>query len=149
MPDTRSPTGALRYLASCVWDPGSVRPAFTVPVVCEFLERHLQVEIELKVSDRKVDLLEQGLDLATRIREMTDPDLKARRIGELRTVVVGAAGYFASHGRPRHPDELAKHPSQYRARTLINGGSVSKGEPRACACAGGFEPIARLRPTLL
>ena len=51
-------------------------PAYVAPVVCEFLERHPLVEIELKVSDRQVDLLEHGLDLAVRIREM--PELGAQ-----------------------------------------------------------------------
>jgi DNA-binding transcriptional LysR family regulator len=84
-------------------------PAFVAPVVCDFLERHPGIEIELKVSDRQVDLQEQGLDLAVRIREMPDSQLKARRIGELRVVVFGAPAYFAKHGRPRHPDDLARH----------------------------------------
>jgi DNA-binding transcriptional LysR family regulator len=99
-----APSGLLRIGAPVLF-----APAYVAPVVCEFLERHRQVEIELKVSDRKVDLAEQGLDLAVRIRETTDPELRARRIGSLRTVVFGAAAYFARAGRPRHPDELARH----------------------------------------
>ncbi len=84
-------------------------PAYVAPVVCDFLKRNPQIEIELKVSDRQVDLVEQGLDLAVRIRQLPDSGLKARRIGELRVVVFGAPAYFARHGRPRHPDELAQH----------------------------------------
>ena len=64
-------SGLLRIGAPVLFAPAHVAPA-----VCEFLERHPQVEIELKVSDRQVDLLEHGLDLAVRIREM--PELRAQ-----------------------------------------------------------------------
>lgn len=74
------PSGLLR-----VGVPVLFAPAFVAPVVCDFLERYPAVEVELKVSDRQVDLLEQGLDLAVRIREMPDSTLKARRIGEAQT----------------------------------------------------------------
>ena len=98
------PSGLLRIGAPVLF-----APAYVAPVVCDFLKRNPQIEIELKVSDRQVDLLEQGLDLAVRIREMPDSKLKVRRIGELRVVVFGAPAYFSKHGRPRHPDELAQH----------------------------------------
>jgi DNA-binding transcriptional LysR family regulator len=98
------PTGLLRIGAPILF-----APAFVAPLVCDFLERYPRIEIELKVSDRQVDLLEDGLDLAVRIREMPDSALKARRIGELRVVVFGAPAYFAKHGRPGHPDQLAQH----------------------------------------
>lgn len=48
-------------------------------------------------------------DLAVRIRELPDSSLKTRRLGELRTVVYGAPDYFARHGRPHHPNDLARH----------------------------------------
>ncbi|MBY5408030.1 LysR family transcriptional regulator [Rhizobium leguminosarum] len=98
------PSGLLRVGAPVLF-----APAFVAPVVCDFLERHPEVKVELKVSDRQVDLLEQGLDLAVRIREMPDSGLKARRIGELRVVIFGAPAYFARHGRPGHPDDLENH----------------------------------------
>lgn len=98
------PTGLLRIAA-----PVQFAPAYVVPAITAFLERHPGVEIELKVSDRMVDLLEDGLDVAVRIREMADSSLKARRLGELRVVAFGAPAYFARHGRPEHPDDLARH----------------------------------------
>jgi DNA-binding transcriptional LysR family regulator len=98
------PSGLMRIGAPVLF-----APAYVAPVVCDFLTRNPQIEIELKVSDRQVDLLEQGLDLAVRIRDMPDSKLKVRRIGELRVVVFGAPAYFAKHGRPRHPEELAQH----------------------------------------
>lgn len=98
------PYGRLRIGA-----PTLFAHAHVVPAVCEFMTRYPRVEVELKVSDRKVDLLDEQLDLAVRIRDLPDSDLKARRIGELRMVFYGAPAYFQRRGRPRHPDELARH----------------------------------------
>jgi len=97
-------TGLLR-----VGGPAMFAAAHIVPVICELVERHPKIEIELKVSDREVDLVTERLDIAVRIREMRDSTLKARRLGELRVVAFGAPSYFAKHGRPKHPDELARH----------------------------------------
>lgn len=98
------PSGLMRIGAPVLF-----APAYVVPAVCAFMERYPEVEVELRVSDRQVDLLEEGLDLAIRIRDLPDSALKARRLGELRVVVFGAPAYFARRGRPRHPDELAQH----------------------------------------
>jgi len=98
------PAGLLRISAPVLF-----APAHVVPAVCDFMERYPQVEIELKVSDQEVDPVADRLDLVVRIREMRDSALKARRLGELRVVVFGAPAYFAKHGRPTHPDDLARH----------------------------------------
>jgi DNA-binding transcriptional LysR family regulator len=97
-------TGLLR-----VGGPALFAATHIVPVICDLVERHPRIEIELKVSDREVDLVAERLDIAVRIRELRDSALKARRLGELRAVVFGAPLYFAKRGRPRHPDDLARH----------------------------------------
>jgi DNA-binding transcriptional LysR family regulator len=104
------PSGLLRIGAPVLF-----APTYVAPVVSEFLQRHPKIEIELKASDQRVDLLEQGLDLVVRIRHMPDSDLKARRIGEMRVVVFGAPAFFAKHGRPRLPDDLAHQHCVLRA----------------------------------
>jgi len=104
------PSGVLRVGAPVLF-----APTYVTPAICEFLQQHPQVEIELRVSDREVDLIEQGLDLAVRIRHLRDSQLKARRIGELRVVVFGAPAYFAKYGRPKHPNKLAQHHCILRA----------------------------------
>jgi DNA-binding transcriptional LysR family regulator len=98
------PAGRLRIAAPVLF-----APAHVVPAAAELMAHHPALEIELRVSDRPLDLVEEGIDVAVRIRELPDSALKARKVGELRLVVVGAPGYFARHGRPRHPDELADH----------------------------------------
>jgi DNA-binding transcriptional LysR family regulator len=98
------PSGRLRIAAPVLF-----APAFVVPTVCDFMDRYPQIDIELGVSDRKVDLVAEGFDMAIRIRDMPDSELKVRRLAELRLVVFGAPAYFAKYGRPEHPDELARH----------------------------------------
>ncbi|WP_374652830.1 LysR family transcriptional regulator [Dongia sp.] len=98
------PSGLLRIGA-----PAAFAPAYVVPAINEVMERYPKIEIDLKVSDRKVDLVKEGLDLAIRIRELPDSQLKAKRLGELRVVTFGAASYFKRMGRPTHPEELAQH----------------------------------------
>jgi len=98
------PAGLLRIAAPVLF-----ASSYVVPAVADFMTRYPRVEVELKASDRPIDLVGEGFDLAVRIRQLPDSSLKARRLGELRTVVYGAPRYFARRGRPRHPDDLARH----------------------------------------
>jgi DNA-binding transcriptional LysR family regulator len=97
-------TGLLR-----VGGPALFGATHIVPVIAELVARHPGLEIELKVSDREVDLVAERLDMAVRIRELRDSTLKARRLGEVRAVVFGSPSYFKRRGRPKHPDELKDH----------------------------------------
>lgn len=99
-----TPSGLLRIGASVLF-----APIYVVPAVAAFMERYPQIEVDLALSDRFVDLLEENLDVAIRIGDLADSDLKARRLGELRRVVFGAPGYFSRHGRPKHPSDLTEH----------------------------------------
>ena len=98
------PAGLLRITSSTVF-----APLYVVPAVCAFLESHPKVDIELDMSDGYVDLISQGFDLAIRIGELPDSSLKARRLADLRRVVFAAPDYFAEHGRPKVPGDLAGH----------------------------------------
>ena len=98
------PAGLLRITSSTAF-----APLYVVPAVCAFLESHPKVDIELDMSDGYVDLISQGFDLAIRIGELPDSSLKARRLADLRRVVFAAPAYFAKHGRPKVPGDLAGH----------------------------------------
>ncbi|MCT7377929.1 LysR family transcriptional regulator [Chelativorans salis] len=97
-------TGLLRVGA-----PVFFAPAYIVPAAVEYMSRHPRVEVDLKLSDKFVDLVEEKLDLAIRIGDLPDADLKARRFGALRRVFFGAPSYFEKHGRPEHPAALVEH----------------------------------------
>lgn len=98
------PVGVLRIAA-----PVRFASAFVVPTVREFMECHDGVEIDLKASDGAVNLAEEGIDIAVRIRHLPDSALRARRLGALRVVVFGASSYFERHGRPSEPSQLVSH----------------------------------------
>ena len=78
-------------------------------MICDFTISHPQVSVELDFSDRRIDLIAEGMDLALRVTAGLEDTVVARRVGTCRSVVVAAPGYLARHGRPRHPRELSKH----------------------------------------
>lgn len=99
-----APRGRLRVNAS-------VNFAMThlLPLVPRFLDAHPQMSIEVTVTDRVVDLLEERADVALRVGPMRDSQLVARKIAKSGAVVVGAPAYLARAGTPRTPEDLAHH----------------------------------------
>jgi DNA-binding transcriptional LysR family regulator len=63
----------------------------------------------MDLNDRYVDLIEDGYDVAVRIGRLRDSSLVARRLAVNRNVVIGTPAYFRKHGRPAHPEDLARH----------------------------------------
>lgn len=80
-----------------------------IPRLPAFMATHPEVEIDLTMQDRFADLVEEGIDLAIRLGEVTDPGLIARRIGATRRMVLATPAYLAAHGTPGHPDDLRDH----------------------------------------
>ena len=79
------------------------------PIIGDFLKRHPDLTIELSLTDRVVDLIDEGVDAALRISDMADSSLIARRLSHIRMICCAAPAYLDRHGRPAHPDALAKH----------------------------------------
>jgi DNA-binding transcriptional LysR family regulator len=79
------------------------------PAIEEFARLHPEVRIDIDFSDRQVDLVAQGIDLAIRIAELRDSSLRARRICPIRLMLCASPGYLAAHGTPETPDDLAAH----------------------------------------
>ncbi|MFC4822103.1 LysR family transcriptional regulator [Dokdonella ginsengisoli] len=79
------------------------------PLLPRFLERHPQLDLDLHLSNRNVDLVEEGFDLAIRIGALSDSRLVARRLGDSRRLLVAAPAYLDAQGTPRRPDDLAAH----------------------------------------
>ncbi|WP_312364225.1 LysR family transcriptional regulator [Ensifer sp.] len=98
------PSGVLRIGA-----PALFAPRFLMPIVAEYMRRYPEVEVELDLSDAFVDLAEDSLDMVVRIGDLADSSLTGRRLGGLRRVVFGAPSYFATRGRPSHPQDLRHH----------------------------------------
>ena len=74
-----------------------------------FMSAHPAVEIELKLSDTRVALVEEGFDLAIRVGALRDSTLIARKLSDMPLIVCAAPGYLAKHGRPDNPKALATH----------------------------------------
>src|SRR5882757_4634318 len=79
------------------------------PVITEFLEANPGIEIDLHLSDAKVDIVAEGIDVALRIADLPDSSLRARRLGPIATYIVAAPAYLARRGRPTHPAQLGEH----------------------------------------
>jgi len=79
-----------------------------LPVVADFLKAHPEIDLRLVLADQLLNLLEHHVDLALRIGDLPDSSLIALRLGAIRRVVCGAPGYFAEHGVPKRPAELAR-----------------------------------------
>ena len=80
-----------------------------VPALPDFLERHPEVQVEITMTDRVVDLVEEGADLGIRMGTLPDSSLVARRIAEVERVICAAPAYLRRHGTPRKPAELRAH----------------------------------------
>lgn len=80
-----------------------------MPMFSEFMTAHPGVNLELEFSDRRLNLIEGGFDLAIRITDRLEPGDVARRIGSSRGVITASPAYLARHGRPLHPHDLIGH----------------------------------------
>ena len=74
-----------------------------------FLARHPNVKLELSVTDRHVDLIREGFDIALRIGELPDTELTARKLADLPMVIIASPGYLARRGVPRTVENLRQH----------------------------------------
>ncbi|WP_205609772.1 LysR family transcriptional regulator [Noviherbaspirillum galbum] len=78
-------------------------------LVAQYVARYPKVKLDLSLSDRKVDLVEEGYDVAIRIARLPESGLIARKLGTVHSVIAGAPSYLARHGRPGVPADLSKH----------------------------------------
>lgn len=80
-----------------------------VPRLAEFLREHPDLEVELVLDDHTIDLVEEGIDIALRMGPLTSSNMAARLLAEAPRVVVATPEYFAKHGMPKVPSDLANH----------------------------------------
>jgi len=97
-------TGRLRICAAVTFARLHVIPHLPV-----FLGEHPDLDVEVVLDDRNVDLIEAGIDVALRMGTLTDPLLVARKIGQSRRVVLSTPSYFSKTGAPVVPGDLVKH----------------------------------------
>jgi DNA-binding transcriptional LysR family regulator len=98
-----TPRGILRLNTSVATS------TFLAPVIAKFVALNPEVSISMSMSDREVDLVEEGFDLAIRNMPIADSSLISRRVASYHFILVGAPEYFAKHGKPVHPSDLVSH----------------------------------------
>ncbi|WP_394850815.1 LysR substrate-binding domain-containing protein [Pendulispora brunnea] len=101
-----SVSGQLRITA-----PIDLGSTVLAPIVARFSSLHPGLEIDLRLTNAFVDLVAEGIDIAFRIasRPLKDSSLTAQKIGAVHLQLFASPGYLARKGRPRSPDDLAKH----------------------------------------
>ena len=99
-----TPRGTIRLTTSLNFGTRQVTPA-----IAAFVARHPGVKFDVQLSDRIVDLVEEGFDLAIRIGGGGSDNVVARKLGETRLVACASPEYLARHGTPATPQDLARH----------------------------------------
>ncbi|GBR04002.1 LysR family transcriptional regulator [Acetobacter oeni] len=102
--DRTSPRGTLR-----VDMPGRIGRLIVAPALPAFLSHYPEIDIELGVTDRTVNLIEDGVDCVVRVGPLQDSTLIARKIGMLDLINVASPTYLSGHGVPATPQDLAHH----------------------------------------
>ncbi len=99
-----SPRGLLRLSA-----PMSFGLSYVADAVADFMVEHPNLEVDIEFNDRRVDLLEDGFDLALRIGSLPDSSLIARKLADIHHLVCASEDYLAAHGEPTDPQALREH----------------------------------------
>jgi DNA-binding transcriptional LysR family regulator len=127
--------GKLRVTAPHVFGRRHVTPA-----IIAFLDQHPALQVEMVFNDRNLDLIEHGIDLALRIGPLPDTGMVARKVGQVRRIVVASPAYLAARGTPASPAELEQHD------VIFNAGHGNSTEWRFGK--GGKEQVIKLNPRL-
>lgn len=101
---TAEPRGTIKLTCSINF---GIR--YLAPAIGAFQQRYPEAHFAVSLSDRFVDLVDEGLDLAVRIGEAGDSNLIAKKIGEMRLVCCASPAYLKRHGKPKKPQDLANH----------------------------------------
>jgi len=108
-----APRGILRVNAPTAFGAYQIGP-----VLPDFLKRYPYVHVELTLTDRMVDIIGEGLDVAISFGAVADSSLIVAKLGEDRRIICAAPGYLEEHGVPRQPEDLHHHACLLRPRTM-------------------------------
>lgn len=100
---SRTPRGRLRLTAPLTFGTVEIAPALNL-----FASRFPEIELDVSFSDRVVNLVDEGFDLAVRVGHPTDSSMIARKLCDVRIVVIGSPAYLEKHGEPETPAELSR-----------------------------------------
>lgn len=98
------PKGGIRIAAS-----GTFGKLVVLPLISKFLLQYPQIDIDIDLNDKKIDLISEGYDLAIRLGELADSTLYAQKIGRVRRILCTSQTYINRYGVPTSPEQLADH----------------------------------------
>jgi len=133
--DAATPTGRLRVTA-----PSILADALLIPLLAEFARDYPRIKVDVLISDRPVDLVQDRIDVAIRIANNLDPSLIAKRLGTCHSQLYAAPAYLDACGRPVRVDDLREH--QCLTYTNLGGAEWTLQNGRAqvsVPVAGSFE----------
>ncbi len=119
-----SPSGTVRFSA-----PLDIGIALLPDMVAAFTKKYPSIRVDAEFSQRRVDLVAEGIDLALRFGKLADSSLGARRVGKVGSVLVATPKYLAAHGKPKTLEDLGAHanilfrPKDDRCRLTFHGPS--------------------------
>jgi DNA-binding transcriptional LysR family regulator len=135
---TTAPAGLVRLAV-----PMSFGLSHVGPIIAQFLTEYPEIDLDLHLSDERVDLVGDGYDAALRIAALPDSSLRARKLRDVPVHIVAAPAYLERRGTPRHPSDLTQHdcfgyayfstPEQWRVVNAKSGEVVA------------IKPLGRLR----
>lgn len=100
----KAPAGAVRL--SCTAALGVLH---ITRLIFAFQQRYPDIRIDLSLTDERIDLVKEGVDIALRLGPLADSSMKLHPLGDSSRILVAAPGYLATHGRPEKPGDLAAH----------------------------------------
>jgi len=131
-----APRGVLRVSAAMLFGIQAL-----TPIVRDYLGRYPDMRVAMRLDDRIVDLVDEGIDVAIRIGRLPDSSLVARPLRPYRLVACAAPSYLERHGAPRMPEDLAQH----NCMTFLGAWQQDRwefgkdGEVRGVAVDGSFQ----------
>jgi DNA-binding transcriptional LysR family regulator len=144
-----SPKGLLRVNVGTAFGLHQLAPA-----IPRFLEKYPEIEVEMTVTDRVIDLVEEGADVAIRNGVLRDSSLVAKRICDLQRVICASPAYLKKHGTPKSAADLARHncisitgAPQLRRWPFKVAGGVEHIEVRGNVSANNAEMLLQLAAT--
>ncbi|HEY9011698.1 MAG TPA: LysR family transcriptional regulator [Devosia sp.] len=145
---TAEPRGLVRISA-----PRNLGETTLAPAIFAFMAKNPLISVDLRLEDRYVDLVEEGIDVALRVSMMTDSSLIARKISDIKHLICGSPELIAKHGKPKSPDDLRGMPCVIDTNMSghTNWRFVESGKPISVHIAGPVRvnsPVAAMQAAL-
>jgi DNA-binding transcriptional LysR family regulator len=110
-------------------------------LIFAFQDQYPDIGIDLSLTDERIDLVREGIDIAIRLGPLTDSSMKVRALGQSQRLMVAAPSYLATRGKPSHPQDLRDHEG-IRMSNIAGSDTLvlltSKGEPHEVPFGGGL-----------